>query len=219
MTRMPFESGFRVVSPYGRRTDPVTGEKNVWHGGVDLIGADPIVRAAAGGTVLRSRMAENDGSGDRTWEWGSYVSVLGDDGYVIYYCHLSDRAVGAGQRVEAGQPLGTEGSTGRSTGPHLHFEVRRDGVQTNPCAYLGIPNEVGFMWPAEPGEEPEERSPWLEQASPWAAEAVDRAVRRGILRGRGGDDYALGDYVTREELCVMLDRLRIPEKDELSESG
>ena len=222
MTRMPFESGFRVVSPYGLRTDPVTGEKNVWHGGADLVGADTVVRAAEGGTVLRSRMAEDDGSGDRTWEWGNYVSILGDDGYVIYYCHLAGRAVSGGQRVEAGQPLGIEGSTGRSTGPHLHFEVRRDGIQTDPCAYLGIPNEAGFVWtpPAAAREdEPEEESPWLKQASPWAAEAVDRAVRAGILLGRGGDDYALRDFVTREELCVMLDRLGMPEKDRLSDNG
>lgn len=214
MAVMPFEGAFRVVSPFGRRTDPITGEENVWHGGVDLVGLDPavrppVIRAAAGGVVLRSRMAADDGSGDRTWEWGNYVSVLGDDGYVIYYCHLAERLAEAGQRIEAGEALGIEGSTGRSTGPHLHFEVRRGGVQTDPCAYLGIPNEAGFVWTPAPAEteEPRTDAPWLEQASPWAAEAVDRAVRAGILLGRGGNDYALREFVTREELCVMLWRM------------
>ena len=214
MAVMPFESGFRVVSPFGRRVDPITGEGNVWHGGVDLVGADPanrppVIRAVEGGVVLRSRMAFDDGSGDRTFEWGNYVSVLGDDGLVIDYCHLEKRLAEAGQRIEAGEALGIEGSTGRSTGPHLHFEVRRDGVQTDPCAYLGIPNEAGFVWTPSPAETMGslEDKPWLEQASPWAAEAVDRAVRAGILLGRGGDDYALREFVTREELCVMLMRM------------
>ena len=219
MAVMPFERGFRVVSPFGRRTDPITGEENVWHGGVDLVGLDPetrppvirppVIRAAAGGLVLRSRMADDDGSGDRTWEWGNYVSVLGDDGCVIYYCHLAERLVKAGDRIGAGEALGIEGSTGRSTGPHLHFEVRRGGVQTDPCAYLGIPNEAGFVWTPVPAETegPRTDAPWLEQASPWAAEAVDWAVRAGILLGRGGDDYALREFVTREELCVMLGRM------------
>ena len=205
MAVMPFERGFRITSPYGLRTDPITGKAGCWHGGVDLAGADTAVRAAEGGVVLRSRMASDDGSGDRTWEWGNYVSVLGDDGYVIYYCHLAERLVKAGDRVGAGEALGIEGSTGRSLGPHLHFEVRRDGVQVDPCAYLGIPNEAGFVW-FPPGERDEAR-PWLKQASPWAAEAVDRAVRLGILRGRGGEDYALREFVTREELCVMFERM------------
>ena len=206
MARMPFESGFRIASPFGLRTDPVTGQANVWHGGVDLVGEERAVLAAEGGVVLRSRMASDDGSGDRTWEWGNYVSVLGDDGYVIYYCHMAERMVEAGERVEAGQRLGTEGSTGRSTGPHLHFEVRRDGIQEDPCVYLGIPGEVGFVR-SPPGDDPVGGDPWTEQASPWAREAVGRAVRLGILRGRGGSDYALREPVTREELCVMLDRM------------
>lgn len=202
--KMPFKEGFRVASPFGRRTDPITGEAGVWHGGVDLVSDDRNVRAVAGGTVLRSRMAEDRGDGDRTWEWGNYVSVAGDDGRVIYYCHLASRGVEAGQRVSPGQILGIEGTTGRSTGIHLHFEVRDyNAQQTDPCDYLGIPNQAGFVWTPEP-----EREPWEEQAHDWSREAVDWCVRRGILQGRGGDDYALGDPVTREELCVMFWRAR-----------
>ena len=234
----PFPGEFRVASPFGLRTDPVTGEENAWHGGVDLVGPDPasIIRASVGGTVLRSRMVANDGSGGRTWEWGNYISVLGDDGIVIYYCHLAKRLVSAGERVEAGQKIGIQGSTGRSLGNHLHFEARREGIQIDPCLYLGIPNEAGFEYrcaeEAEEAEETEESEaadgaeemeladgkaaentdggggsvPWEEQASPWARESVGRMIGRGILLGRGGGDYALGDTVTREEVCVMIDR-------------
>lgn len=202
--RMPFDGPFRVASPFGWRMDPITGEEHSWHGGVDLVSEDRNVRAVIGGTVLRSRRAPDLGDGDRTWEWGNYVSVAGDDGFVIYYCHLATRAVEAGQRVSAGQVLGIEGTTGRSTGIHLHFELRDyNAQQTDPCDYLGIPNQAGFVWTPEP-----EREPWEEQAHDWSRDAVEWCISRGILKGDGQGNYRLGDPVTREELCVMLWRAR-----------
>ena len=202
---MPFASGFRIVSPYGYRTDPITGEEHSWHGGVDLVGADRVVRAVRGGRVMRSRMVD-PASGDKTWEWGNYVSVAGDDGMVIYYCHLESRAVEQGQQVSEGQLLGIEGSTGRSTGIHLHFELRDWAAQQkDPCAYLGIPNVVGFEYDPEPIIDPE---PWEEQCHDWSRDAVEWCVSRGILKGDGHGNYRLGDAVTREELCVMLWRSR-----------
>jgi murein DD-endopeptidase MepM/ murein hydrolase activator NlpD len=199
--KMPFETGFVIASPFGWRTDPITGEGHVWHGGVDLVGNDRNVRAACSGYVLRSRMAENKGDGDRTWEWGNYVSVMGDDGKVIYYCHLLARHVAESQRVEAGQILGIEGSTGRSTGIHLHFEVRDvSGNQLDPCAYLGIPNRAGYEY--DPPE------PWEEQCHDWSRDAVEWAISRGILKGDGKGNYRLGEPVTREEMLVFLYRAR-----------
>jgi len=199
MMNMPFASKFRVVSPYGLRIDPITGEAGCWHGGVDLVSDDRNVRAVISGTVLKSRWAPNRGDGDRTYEWGNYVSIGGDDGMMCYYCHLDERKVEQGQRVTAGQIIGIEGNTGRSTGIHLHFEVRNYvSRQVDPCAYIGIPNEVGFIWTPE--------DPWIAQAHDWSREAVDWCVRRGILKGRGGDDYALGEPITREEMCVMFFR-------------
>ena len=198
--RKPFDSKFRVASPYGLRTDPITGEANSWHNGVDLVSEDKNVRAVLGGTVLQSRIVDSS-TGDRTWEWGNYVAVWGSDNMVCYYCHLDERAVELGQRVVPGQIIGIEGNTGRSTGVHLHFEVRDyNSITKDPCAYIGIPNQVGYVWKPE--------DPWIAQASPWAAEAVDWAVRKGILQGRGGDDYALKDPITREEMCLMLYRAR-----------
>ena len=204
MAVMPFERGFRVTSPYGLRTDPITGKAGCWHGGVDLAGADTVVRAAEGGVVLRSRMASDDGSGDRTWEWGNYVSVGGDDGFVIYYCHLAERRVEAGQRVSPGQVLGVEGTTGRSTGIHLHFEVRDwNAQQLDPCAYLGIPNQAGYVWtPPEP---------WEEQAHDWSRDAVEWCISRGILKGMGDGKWELARPVTRPRLwstCAPMGQMR-----------
>lgn len=197
----PFASRFRVVSPYGLRTDPITGAENCWHGGVDLVSDDRTVRAVMSGIVLQSRWAPNTGDGDRTWEWGNYISIGGDDGMTCYYCHLDGRNAEQGRRVTAGQIIGIEGNTGRSTGTHLHLEVR-DYVsrQVDPCAYIGVPNEVGFIWtPPEP---------WEEQCHDWSRDAVEWCVRRGIIKGDGQGNYRLGDAVTREELCVMLYRGR-----------
>ena len=109
--KMPFTSKFRVASPFGTRVDPITGEAGSWHGGVDLVSDDRNVRAVMSGIVLRSRMVPDLGDGDRTWEWGNYVSIGGDDGKVCYYCHLDQRAVEEGKRVSAGQILGVEGNT------------------------------------------------------------------------------------------------------------
>ena len=199
--RKPFDGEFRVASPYGLRVDPITGEANCWHGGVDLVSEDRNVRAVRPGTVLRSRMAPNTGGGDRTWEWGNYVTIAGADGRQMIYAHLDERRVEVGQYVSEGQILGIEGNTGRSTGRHLHFEVRDwNGLQEDPCAYIGIENIAGYVW--------KPKEPWVEQASPWAQEAADWAVRKGIIQGKGGGDYGWQDSLTREELAVILYRAR-----------
>lgn len=197
--KMPFRSGFRVSSPYGWRPDPLTGER-LWHSGIDLVGADKNVIAVVGGDVIKSRIVTD--MSDRTWEWGNYVSVYGDDGRVYYYCHLAERCVEQGGRIEAGQRVGIEGASGRVTGVHLHFEVRNPSNMgsVDPAEVLGIPNEAGFVWKPTPA--------YIEQASPWAEDAVAWAVEKGILKGRGDDDFALQEPISREEMCVMLYRCR-----------
>ena len=160
---MPFKGAFYIASPFGRRVDPITGEPGVWHGGVDLVSEDKNVCSVVGGRVIQSRMVDPE-TGDRTWEWGNYIAVAGDDGFCVYYCHLERRLVEAGVRVAEGQVIGIEGSTGRSTGLHLHFEVRDWAAQQrDPCAYLGIPNAAGFEW--EPHE-----AHWWDEAWAWAKE-------------------------------------------------
>jgi murein DD-endopeptidase MepM/ murein hydrolase activator NlpD len=87
----------------------------------------PVV-AADGGTVTLVSW--------QNYGYGYHVIIAHADGTETLYAHLSAISVEAGQTVAAGQEVGLVGSTGRSTGPHLHFEVRTNGVQTNPFAYL-----------------------------------------------------------------------------------
>ena len=121
-----------VSSPFSkRRVNPVTG-KIEEHNGADLIGqrVGAPVRAFADGIVVTSRF---DNAA------GNFVRL--DHGQNVHtrYLHLNSLAVVAGQRVKKGDIIGTYGSTGQSTGPHLHFEVRRGGmpgVAENPLPYL-----------------------------------------------------------------------------------
>lgn len=185
----PYNSSFRVTSPYGLRTDPINGETGVFHSGVDLVGADKTVVSVTGGVVLKSRIVTD--ISNLTWEWGNYVSVLSDDGHVIYYCHLAERYVEACERVEIGQAIGLEGSTGRSTGSHLHFEVRLSSEAIDPCAYLGIANVCG----------PVNVSP-----KRWSDDAVNWAKENGIVIGNESGDLMLSKNCTREEVITMLHR-------------
>lgn len=98
------------------------------HEGID-IGADTgtPIRAAAGGTVILA---------DWFGGYGNTVLVDHGGGYVTLYAHQSSLSVSEGDTVSAGQTVGLVGSTGHSTGPHLHFEVRVGGVAEDPELYL-----------------------------------------------------------------------------------
>ena len=142
MARLPFDGRIRVTSPYGYRVDPITGAQGAWHGGLDLVGEDYVIRAAMGGTVVVSQIVED--RGNATWEWGNYVCIRGDDGRYYYYCHMAQRLVDVGKRVKAGDHLGIEGNTGYSFGSHCHFEVRNGAnVSVDPSGFIGAENKVG----------------------------------------------------------------------------
>lgn len=145
---MIYSGKFKVTSPFGQRV--LNGAADD-HKGIDVVGiTDKHVCAVVGGRVSASVIVTN--KSDRTWEWGNYVRVDGDDGRRYYYCHLSKRLVSFGQRVEAGQHIGIEGNTGYSFGSHCHFEVRENGVSVDPAPFLGIPNRTGTYgtdWRAE----------------------------------------------------------------------
>lgn len=145
---MIYSGKFKVTSKFGTRV--LNGE---WddHKGIDVVGiTDKHVCAVVGGRVAVSTIITD--KSDRTWEWGNYVRVDGDDGKRYYYCHLSKRLVSVGRRVEVGEHLGIEGNTGYSFGSHCHFEVRENGVSIDPAPFLGIPNACGTYgtdWRAE----------------------------------------------------------------------
>ena len=117
----------RVTSEFGYRRDPFTG-KLKGHTGMDLaVPTGTPVRAALPGTVTVSQYNSS---------YGYYVMIDHGDGLSTLYAHNSKLVAKVGDTVEAGDIVSVSGSTGRSTGPHLHFEVRVNGQRTAPRAYL-----------------------------------------------------------------------------------
>lgn len=117
-----------VTSEFGLRTHPFTGAK-AGHTGLDLGAAKGTsIRSAKAGTV---KTVVYGSSG-----YGYYLTIDHGNGMVTLYGHCSQILVREGQTVKAGETVAKVGSTGRSTGNHLHFEVRVNGVQKNPRNYL-----------------------------------------------------------------------------------
>lgn len=126
----PLGEGWRsmVTSEFGYRKDPFTG-KSAGHSGLDLgAGKGTPIRAALPGTVYVVRYS--------TTGYGYHVMVDHGGGFVTLYGHCSKILVTEGQKVDAGTVIAEVGSTGRSTGNHLHFEVRINGEKQNPRSYL-----------------------------------------------------------------------------------
>lgn len=118
-----------ATSEWGYRTDPLTGEERVKHSGIDLkAGMNTPVYAPADGIV---RVA-------KWWNgYGRLIIIDHHSGYSTRFAHLSGYSVEAGDTVEMGDLIGKSGSSGRSTGPHLHFEVRKNEVAMNPLEFRG----------------------------------------------------------------------------------
>ena len=117
------------TSGFGTRIDPIKGTTSV-HPGFDLAAkVGTPVSAAAAGTVVHAGPAGT---------YGNLVTIRHDGGYETRYAHLSAVSVKVGDRVDAGAPVGAVGTTGYSTGPHLHFEVRHDGTTVDPAPLLPL---------------------------------------------------------------------------------
>lgn len=110
----PIASSHRVTSPFGWRTHPITGRQNL-HGGIDIAAPNgtPIMASKAGVVVISQYGSS----------YGNYVVISHPDGTRTLYAHMSQRNVSAGDTVRQGQTVGLVGSTGSSTGNHLHFET------------------------------------------------------------------------------------------------
>lgn len=125
-SRMPLE-GAQLTSGFGMRTHPVLGGRRA-HAGIDLAAPTGTpVYATADGVVSRA---------DWFSSYGLYISVEHGASMQTRYAHLSRLAVAAGDNVKKGDLIGYVGSTGRSTGPHLHYEVRVEGLAVNPIPYM-----------------------------------------------------------------------------------
>lgn len=138
----PVPGSLGISSHFGRRESPFTG-KIEEHTGIDIRATTgtPVLAAQAGTVVLAGDIRDN---------YGNQVLVKGIDGLYVRYAHLSAISVKNGQIVYKNQQIGKVGSTGRSTGPHLHFEVRRDRyyLLTNaldPMEFLVV-DRPGLNW-------------------------------------------------------------------------
>lgn len=124
----PIKGGW-ISSWFGMRTNPISGRREM-HEGVDFAGRPgSTVYAAAAGVVTWS---------GRRGGYGNMVEISHGDGYTTRYAHNKENLVKVGQRVDKGDAIAKMGSTGRSTGTHVHFEVLQDGKVVNPKKYISV---------------------------------------------------------------------------------
>ncbi|MBU7314034.1 M23 family metallopeptidase [Paenibacillus sp. SM 69] len=132
--------GWKITSPYGYRSDPFNGSRS-FHTGIDLVKYHRYpIPAFVGGVVL---FAGEGVAGTGFGGYGNVVALRDDAGYIHCYCHLDSVAVRKGQKLSKGDIVGNQGTTGRSTGSHLHYEVRSKdapsygyGTHVDPGEYL-----------------------------------------------------------------------------------
>ena len=134
--RKPVEGDLDESSGFGVRTDPFVG-KPAMHTGIDFRGdsGDP-VHATAAGTVTEAAWSGG---------YGRMIEIDHGNGFATRYGHLSKIDVKVGQSIKIGQVIGEIGSTGRSTGPHLHYETRIDGDAVNPQKFLHAGEKLGLI--------------------------------------------------------------------------
>ena len=121
-------SSRKINSPFGPRNTGIAGASTN-HKGVDIGGVyySSQVHAAKAGTVIVSQYSSS---------YGNYVVISHGSGNTTLYAHMSSRSVSVGQTVAQGDVIGITGSTGISSGPHLHFEITENGVRVDPLKYL-----------------------------------------------------------------------------------
>lgn len=201
MTSMnPFKD-YRVTSPFGWRTSPISGQRE-FHTGIDLVlGHKEPIYAFVAGEVIHAKMGV---AGSGFGGFGNVVAVrCPKTGHLHCYAHLDTIVVYAGQNVEAGRMIGRQGSTGQSTGSHLHYEIRK----TSSPQYGWIADRANNCF--EPtkylidhyAQLEREKMARLSGVSDWARGAQSWAVKHGI-----SDGTRPKDAVTREEIWAMLER-------------
>lgn len=123
----PAPSYVRISDDYGNRTHPILGTQQ-FHNGIDMAApsGSPVLAAYDGEVV----------AADYSATMGNYIMINHGDGIITIYMHMSSLGVSKGTTVVRGEQIGKVGSTGRSTGPHLHFSVRKDGSYVSPWSYI-----------------------------------------------------------------------------------
>jgi len=118
----------RIASGFGYRVDPIYKTRKM-HKGLDFSAPKGTKIYATGDGVIQ--MVKRD-----RWGYGTHIIIDHGYGYTTLYGHMSKASVKKGENVKRGQVIGLVGSTGKSTGPHLHYEVAKNGVQVNPVGYF-----------------------------------------------------------------------------------
>lgn len=204
-----------MIAPYKGKFKVSQCYKSQIHKGLDLVGLDSkIIHSTISGIV---EAAHWDHAYDHKYGMGQYVRIRDDvTGYRFYFAHLSQISVKAGQRVARGQIIGVEGSTGHSTGSHLHYEVRRvpdNQTFLNVSEISGIPNKLGIctieekegadMTEAEIRKiVQEELNKTTTEPSSWAATFWKWGKENDITDGSNPQGPC-----TREQLVTMLKKL------------
>ena len=133
-TNIPLTGAFRVTCEYKRKGNWAAG----WHTGIDLVGDSDTIYGTCDGTVTKIGWDNS---------YGNYITVKAIDGKYHWFCHLSKVTCSEGDKISRTTKIGIMGSTGNSTGKHLHFEIRNSSNKyadnSNPADYMGIPNKVG----------------------------------------------------------------------------
>jgi len=123
----PLKEGYKITSGFGMRKHPVY-KKMKFHKGIDFMA--PIgtsILATANGIVLETKKQDTG--------YGYHIRLKHDEQFITLYAHLNEILVSEGQKVQKGELIGTVGSTGSSSKPHLHYEVIKEGKRVNPIAY------------------------------------------------------------------------------------
>ncbi|MEM7721572.1 MAG: M23 family metallopeptidase [Pseudomonadota bacterium] len=130
---MPVAGSYRFTSGFGYRRDPFNGSRRL-HAGADFAGSrgTPIVAGADGVVIATGRQRG----------YGLMVEIRHSQGFTTRYAHLSRIRVSEGERVSRGEQIGDMGNTGRSTGTHLHYEVRRNGTPVDPMTFITAGRDV-----------------------------------------------------------------------------
>lgn len=198
MTNLPITDDFTVTATYGQKGDYwVSG-----HQGIDIVAPNKTIYATCDGTV---RVVNYDKGG-----WGRYVTIGDDNGLVHIFCHLENNSVRVkpGDKVNRTTVIGIMGTTGNSTGVHLHYQINRNGVSINPCDHLGIPNKKG-KYNSKNYEIREETNMYKDddKIAKWAKDSVYYAKDKGYMVGDADGNFRPKDPLTREEMAVILKKL------------
>ena len=134
-TNIPLTGKFRVTCEFKKKGNWACG----WHTGIDMVCDNDKIYSSCDGEVTRTGWDNS---------YGNFIVVKNDaDAKYHWFCHLSEIKVTKGQRVTRTSVIGIMGSTGNSTGKHLHFEIRNESNKyadnSNPADYMGIPNQLG----------------------------------------------------------------------------